>query len=121
MFRSGGRAGEPGIEAAVPRRSRLETMRLTNLTRRTEIGANSYLLEVAGRRVVLDCGMHPKHEGEDALPNLRAIPDGELDAIIITHAHLDHIGSLPVLMRRHPARAGLHEPADGATRRGAAA
>ena len=69
------------------------------------------MLEFAGRRVVLDCGMHPKHEGEDALPDLRAIPDGELDAIIITHAHLDHIGSLPVLMRRQPrARVFMSPP-----------
>ncbi len=86
-------------------------MRFTNLTRRTEIGANSYLLELAGRRVVLDCGMHPKFEGEDATPDLRRVPDGELDAIIVTHAHLDHIGSLPVLMRRQPrARVFMSPP-----------
>ena len=86
-------------------------MRFTNLTRRTEIGANSYLLEFDGRRVVLDCGMHPKFEGEDATPDLRLVPDGELDAIIVTHAHLDHIGSLPVLMRRQPrARVFMSPP-----------
>ena len=77
-------------------------MRFTNLTRHTEIGANSYLLELGGQRVVLDCGMHPKREGDDATPNLRLVPDGELDAIFVSHAHLDHIGSLPVLMRRQP-------------------
>jgi Cft2 family RNA processing exonuclease len=77
-------------------------MRFTNLTRATEIGANSYLLELGGQRLVLDCGMHPKLEGEAALPNLRLIPDGSLDAILISHSHLDHIGSLPVLMRRQP-------------------
>lgn len=77
-------------------------MKFTNLTRRTEIGANSYLLEAAGQRLVLDCGMHPKEEGEDALPNFRAIGDRPLDGIIISHSHLDHIGTLPVLMRRQP-------------------
>jgi Cft2 family RNA processing exonuclease len=77
-------------------------MRFTNLTRATEIGANSYLLELGDRRVVLDCGMHPKLEGEAALPNLRCVPAGTLDAILISHSHLDHIGSLPVLMRRQP-------------------
>ncbi len=86
-------------------------MRFTNLTRHTEIGANSYLLELGGRRVVLDCGMHPKLEGDDATPNLRLVPDGELDAILVTHAHLDHIGSLPVLMRRQPrARVFMSAP-----------
>ncbi len=39
------------------------------------------------------------------------MPDGELDAIIVTHAHLDHIGSLPVLMRRQPrARVFMSPP-----------
>ena len=50
-------------------------MRFTNLTRHNEIGANSYLLELGGRQLVLDCGMHPKHEGDDATPNLRLVPD----------------------------------------------
>ena len=78
-------------------------MKFTNLTRRTEIGANSYYLELAGHRVVLDCGMHPKFEGEEALPNFNAIGDRSLDAIIISHSHQDHIGTLPVLMRRQPS------------------
>jgi Cft2 family RNA processing exonuclease len=73
-----------------------------NLTRRTEIGANCYYLEAAGQRLVLDSGMHPKLEGEDALPNFQAIAGRDIDAIIVSHAHLDHIGTLPVLMRRHP-------------------
>ena len=77
-------------------------MKFINLTRRTEIGANSYYIEAAGQRLVLDCGMHPKEEGEDALPNFRALGDRPLDAIVISHSHLDHIGTLPVLMRRQP-------------------
>ncbi len=77
-------------------------MKFINLTRRTEIGANSYYLELAGQRLVLDCGMHPKEEGEEALPNFRALGDRPLDGIVISHSHLDHIGTLPVLMRRQP-------------------
>ncbi len=86
-------------------------MRFTNLTRANEIGANSYYLETGRRRFVLDSGMHPKHEGEDALPNFQFVPDGELDAILVSHAHLDHFGSLPVLMRRQPqARVFMSAP-----------
>jgi Cft2 family RNA processing exonuclease len=77
-------------------------LKFINLTRRTEIGANSYYFEAAGQRLVLDCGMHPKEEGEDALPNFRALGERELDAVIVSHSHLDHIGTLPVLMRRQP-------------------
>ncbi len=77
-------------------------MKFINLTRRTEIGANCYCLESGGQNFVLDCGMHPKEEGDEALPNFKAMGDRELDAIIISHAHQDHLGTLPVLMRRQP-------------------
>ena len=77
-------------------------MKFINLTRRVEIGANSYYLETGGRRLVLDSGMHPKFEGEEALPNWKALGDRKLDAIIVSHSHQDHIGTLPVLMRRQP-------------------
>ncbi|MEP6708627.1 MAG: MBL fold metallo-hydrolase [Verrucomicrobiota bacterium] len=77
-------------------------MQFINLTRRAEIGANCYYLESGKQRIVLDCGMHPKEQGEDALPNFKPIADGKIDTILISHSHLDHIGSLPVLMRRQP-------------------
>ena len=86
-------------------------MKFVNLTRRTEIGANAYYIEADGRRLVLDCGMHPKFEGEEALPNFKALADRHLDAIIVSHSHHDHIGTLPVLMRRQPrARVFMTEP-----------
>jgi Cft2 family RNA processing exonuclease len=77
-------------------------LKFINLTRQTEIGANSYYIEIGRHRLVLDCGMHPKNTGEDALPNFKAIADREVEAILISHAHQDHIGTLPVLMRRQP-------------------
>jgi Cft2 family RNA processing exonuclease len=77
-------------------------LKFINLTRRTEIGANSYYLEIGRHQLVLDCGMHPKNTGEDALPYLKAIADRKIEAILISHAHQDHIGTLPVAMRRFP-------------------
>ena len=77
-------------------------LKFTNLARHTEIGANSYYLEIGRHRLLLDCGMHPKNTGEDALPNFKAIADGEVEAILLSHAHQDHIGSLPLGMRRFP-------------------
>jgi Cft2 family RNA processing exonuclease len=77
-------------------------LKFINLTRRIEIGANCYYLESGGQRLILDSGMHPKQEGEEALPNFQAIGGDPVDAILISHAHQDHIGTLPVLMRRQP-------------------
>ncbi len=79
-------------------------MEFVNLTRRIEIGANCYCLSVAGKNIVLDCGMHPKADGEDALPDIGLLPDESVDAIVLTHAHHDHLGSMPILMRHHPRR-----------------
>src|SRR5436309_7050405 len=77
-------------------------LKFITLTRRTEIGGTSYYLEMGRHRLVLDCGMHPKETGEDALPNFKAIAGREIEAILVSHAHQDHIGTLPVLMRRLP-------------------
>ncbi|MGI8890558.1 MAG: MBL fold metallo-hydrolase [Chthoniobacterales bacterium] len=89
----------------------LVSLKFINLTRRTEIGANCYYLGSGDQGVVLDCGMHPKEEGEMALPNLPALAGRKVDAILVSHAHLDHIGSLPVLMRQQPqARIFMTEP-----------
>jgi Cft2 family RNA processing exonuclease len=77
-------------------------VKFINLTRHTEIGANSYYLEIGRHRLVLDCGMHPKNTGEDALPLFKAIADREIEAMLISHAHQDHIGTLPLAMRRFP-------------------
>jgi Cft2 family RNA processing exonuclease len=86
-------------------------MKFINLTRRTEIGANSYYLEAGGERLILDSGMHPKEVGENALPNWKPIEGRTIDAILISHAHQDHIGTLPVLLRRQPhARVFMTEP-----------
>src|SRR5437762_11446815 len=46
--------------------------------------------------------MHPKNTGEDALPLFKAIADREIEAILISHAHQDHIGTLALAMRRFP-------------------
>jgi Cft2 family RNA processing exonuclease len=66
-----------------------------------EIGANSYLLQVDGLSFLLDAGVHPKQFGSESLPDYSLIPR-ELEAIFISHAHLDHIGSLPLAARQQP-------------------
>jgi len=86
-------------------------LKFINLTRHTEIGANCYFLGSGDQGVVLDCGMHPKAEGEMALPLLGSLAGRPVNALLLSHAHLDHIGSLPVLMRQQPqARVFMTEP-----------
>ena len=77
-------------------------MLFRSLCRHAEIGSNSYLLDSGNARVVLDAGLHPKHDGLEGLPRYDLIQKEPIDSIVVTHSHLDHIGSLPVLMSRQP-------------------
>ncbi|MEI7864194.1 MAG: MBL fold metallo-hydrolase [Chthoniobacterales bacterium] len=77
-------------------------MKFTNLTRAEEIGANSYLLEADGCRIMLDAGMHPRAAGSAATPDFAALGGKGFDALILTHAHQDHVGCLPLAMRLCP-------------------
>ncbi|MEN8695295.1 MAG: MBL fold metallo-hydrolase [Akkermansiaceae bacterium] len=74
-----------------------------SLTLRQEIGANSYALKLGDETVILDAGMHPKEEGPDALPRFQNLPFDSADAIVISHSHLDHIGTLPLAQRDQPS------------------
>lgn len=76
-------------------------MLLVDLSTGGGIGANCHFLEIGPFKVVIDAGMNPKENGPEALPRLDALPE-HLDVVIVTHCHLDHLGALPVLMRRYP-------------------
>lgn len=75
-------------------------MRITNLNPDTAIGASGWAVQIDDCHLLMDCGMHPKREGRDALPMFGALGDIELDAIAISHCHHDHLGALPLAMRR---------------------
>jgi metallo-beta-lactamase family protein len=65
-----------------------------------EVTGSCYLVETAGTRVLADCGMFQGSAYNDA-KNFRdfGFDAAELDAVIVTHAHLDHTGRLPKLVR----------------------
>jgi cleavage and polyadenylation specificity factor subunit 3 len=67
-----------------------------------EIGANSYYLNISGTGIILDCGMHPQKTGLEALPGFDLIKDEFIDYVLISHAHQDHLSSLPFLVQRFP-------------------
>ena len=53
-------------------------------------------------KFVIDSGLHPKFAGPESLPKHSEIGRYTLDFIILTHCHLDHLGSLPLLSREQP-------------------
>ena len=62
------------------------------------------LVEAAGRRVLVDAGVRMGAAQRDRLPDLaRATELGGLDAVVVTHAHLDHSGALPLVHGAFPA------------------
>ncbi|TCJ15895.1 MBL fold metallo-hydrolase [Rubrobacter taiwanensis] len=64
-----------------------------------EVGGSSHFIDFGSTRVLVDAGIKPDGRGIVA-PDFRDL--GELDAAIITHAHLDHCGALPLLCQQHP-------------------
>ncbi|HET7304893.1 MAG TPA: ribonuclease J [Segeticoccus sp.] len=73
-----------------------------------EVGRNMTVIEHAGRLLVVDCGVlfpEDHHPGVDLiLPDFEYIEDrlDDVDAIVLTHGHEDHIGAVPFLLRRKP-------------------
>ena len=69
-----------------------------------EVTGSAYLVETKSARVLLDCGLFQGGQRADAL-NRAELPVSKLDAVLITHGHLDHTGRLPLL-----AKAGYAGP-----------
>jgi ribonuclease J len=90
---SDGAAAEPGIA------------RVAFLGGVGEVGRNMAVVELEGRMLVLDCGLsfpHAEMPGIDlVLPDFEYVRQrlAELEAVVLTHGHEDHIGALPYLLR----------------------
>ncbi|MBW6409365.1 MBL fold metallo-hydrolase [Clostridium weizhouense] len=77
-------------------------MKLDFLGGALEVGGSSILLKINNKNILLDAGIR-QNANKDSIPNFRTIQDnGGLDAIIISHAHLDHIGCLPLISNEYP-------------------
>ncbi|MDD3232847.1 MAG: beta-CASP ribonuclease aCPSF1, partial [Candidatus Methanomethylophilus sp.] len=74
-------------------------VRVTTMGGFRQVGRSASLLTTRESKVLIDCGLDP---GSDATPYF-AIPEAQpledLDAVVITHAHLDHCGTLPALFK----------------------
>ncbi len=68
-----------------------------------EIGGSCIYLRINDKGILMDSGIR-QSGAKDPLPDFRTIQDeGGLDAIIISHAHMDHIGSLPIISKAYPS------------------
>lgn len=75
------------------------SLRLVTLGGSAEVGRSCYLLELGKHRILVDCGIKTR-TGEDGHPQLERLD--QVDALIVTHAHTDHIGWIPALVRKFP-------------------
>lgn len=83
------------------RSKRHEWIRLTYLGSARQVGRSCILLQTQESRILLDCGIDVSQENEEAYPYLDA-PEfkiDELDAVILSHAHVDHSAFLPYLFK----------------------
>ena len=98
----------PHPELGAPARPAYGTLRIVGLGGLGEIGRNMTVFEYDGRLLIVDCGVlfpEPDQPGVDLILPDFCYLDGRLDdieAMVLTHAHEDHIGAIPYLLReRH--------------------
>ncbi len=73
-------------------------MKISFLGAAREVTGSCYLLEVDGQNLLVDCGME---QGPNIYENQQlSINASEIDAVILTHAHIDHSGMLPLLTKK---------------------
>ncbi len=74
-------------------------MKLHFLGANRQVTGSRYCLEVAGRQVMIDCGMFQERRFEPRNWDHSPIPAIEVEALLLTHIHIDHCGLLPKLVR----------------------
>jgi len=85
-----------------PRLTSAEHVTIKTLGAFQEVGRSCLLVETAESKVLLDCGIHPgSRNAWDAYPRLdwADVSPRDIDAIVISHAHLDHMGFLPAMYK----------------------
>jgi metallo-beta-lactamase family protein len=74
-------------------------MKLQFLGADRQVTGSRHYLEAGGARVLVDCGMFQERDYADRNWEPCPVPARKLDAVLLTHAHVDHCGLLPKLVR----------------------
>ena len=74
-------------------------IRITFLGAAQNVTGSRYLVEADGSRVLVDCGLYQERDFADRNWDPFPFPASQIDAVLLTHAHLDHCGLLPKLVR----------------------
>lgn len=74
-------------------------MKLTFLGAARQVTGSCYFLEAGGMKVLVDCGLYQERPFLERNWAPFAVPPGEIDVLILTHAHLDHSGLIPKIVR----------------------
>ena len=62
------------------------------------VTGSRYLVEANNVKILVDCGLYQEREFRHRNWEAFQVPPGEIDAVLLTHAHLDHCGLLPKLV-----------------------
>mgnify|MGYP002639773667 CR=1 FL=1 len=83
------------------REKKHEWIRISFLGAARQVGRTCLLLQTPESRILLDCGIDPSQDGPESYPYLDA-PEfniSDIDAVIVSHSHLDHCGLIPYLFK----------------------
>ncbi|MEU4607421.1 MBL fold metallo-hydrolase [Kribbella sp. NPDC023972] len=69
-----------------------------------EVGGSCVLISAGGTRILIDCGTRPSGDDERSMapPGIARALAGRIDAVVVTHAHNDHGGWVPVVVAKQP-------------------
>ena len=74
-------------------------VRMTAMGGFRQVGRSASLLTTRESKILIDCGLDPSSDATPYFAIPEAQPLSDIDAVVITHAHLDHCGTLPALFK----------------------
>ncbi|RVD92528.1 beta-lactamase fold-containing exonuclease [Tubulinosema ratisbonensis] len=77
-----------------------KSLTITPLGAGSEVGRSCLHIKYLETQIILDCGIHPAYTGQSSLPFLDLVDLSKIDAIFVTHFHLDHGGALPYITEK---------------------